>query len=190
MLRRVWSENKKIQTRKAYRFGNSRYLRLGIQKIRVPFADSITIAVAADVVNVKIPFMIGPDVLNSLQAMLDISKDMIMHPSAERKVPIVRTFKNLYLEWLKIVMFTTAELRKVHRNSFHTQPDRIFPFLSFPKARSCPEQIFVAIPHTECIFNRCVCLDLMKITTRTVLHAFERDAKFLAARFLSNESAT
>lgn len=44
------------------------------------------------------------------------------------------------------------------------------------------------MPSGECAFNKVVSLDLMKLDEKTVIHAVDRDTKFMAACFLTGES--
>lgn len=111
-------------------------------------------------------------------------------------------------------MFTVTELKKVHRNRLHTQLDKIFKILrrSDPtpvstnnlgkleriatefdvchRLANAPSRFRAAFPHMNWVFNRCVCIYLVKIRHKTVLHTVNRDTKFSAVRFLSNESTT
>lgn len=48
----------------------------------------------------------------------------------------------------------------------------------------------MAIPNTDCVFNFCMCHEIIKIHGRPVLHAVDRDTKFSAAGFLLGKVAT
>lgn len=52
-----------------------------------------------------------------------------------------------------------------------------------------PHRFRVSLPHGECVFNRIVCLYLIKLKRRTVLHVVDKDTKFSAACFLKGESS-
>lgn len=51
-----------------------------------------------------------------------------------------------------------------------------------------PRRFCVALQPSECVYNRCVSINLMKLRSRTVLHAVDRDNKFSAAQFLPKKN--
>lgn len=97
-------------------------------------------------------------------------------------------------------------------NLFYTQPDRILqpprrfgPYgvttdefenveritrecNVYQRLANVPSRFQVVVPHTDCVFNRCVYVDLMRIGEQTVLHSVDNDTKFCAAKFLPRET--
>lgn len=55
---------------------------------------------------------------------------------------------------------------------------------------TAPHLFRVSLPYEDCVFNRVVSMDLMKVGGKTVLHVADRDSKFVPACFLSAESTT
>lgn len=52
-----------------------------------------------------------------------------------------------------------------------------------------PHLFRVAMPNGECVLNKTVSLELMKLDGQSVLHAVDKDTRFRAACFLTCESA-
>lgn len=126
-------------------------------------------------------------------------------------VPMVEKQGHVYVEWTIDVLFTTPELRRVHRHFIHPEPHRLYAMMKrgAPEklrpeyltaleeiTRSCdvcqrqtnaPHRFRVSMPHGECTFNRLVSLDLMSLEKCTALHVVDVDTKFGAACFLPNE---
>lgn len=53
-----------------------------------------------------------------------------------------------------------------------------------------PHRFRVSLPYEECVINRIVSMDLMKLYGKSVLHVVDRDTKFAAACFLAGESSS
>lgn len=51
-----------------------------------------------------------------------------------------------------------------------------------------PHRFCVLLPYEDCVFNRVVSLELMKLNGTTVLQIFDRDIRFGAACVLCSES--
>lgn len=203
---------KKSGTR--YRFGDNVHQGHGKIRIRIPVGLKHFAEVSADVVDPDVPFLLGLDVLTKFKIILDFDKDMIRSKCDGWAAPIVRKFGHAYLEWLPSILYTEAELRRVHRHFFHPSTERLAAVIkrSDPSAMSpqviadldkikstcdvcqreagIPHRFRVSMPASECIFNRIVCLDIMKLDGISVLHVVDRDTKFSAATFLSGETTS
>lgn len=58
------------------------------------------------------------------------------------------------------------------------------------RVADAPWRFRVSIPNEDDAFNSRVFLDIMKLSTRSVLHAVDRSTQYNAARFLSSESTS
>lgn len=112
----------------------------------------------------------------------------------------------------KTLIFTIVELTRVNRRFSHTQLEKIFQLVRMADShntaardldrpemitRRCdvcqrlaaaPNRFRVTFPNSNCTFNRFVCLDLMKIDSKLVLHAVDRNAKLSSTRLLLVET--
>lgn len=56
------------------------------------------------------------------------------------------------------------------------------------KLGQAPHRFRVSLPEGEVVFNRTVCMDIMFLDSKPVLHIVDKDTKFSAAAFLRNET--
>lgn len=110
--------------------------------------------------------------------------------------------------------YTEAELKKIYR-LFHTpQPEKLAAVIkrAAPESYSStvlsnleqiqqvcevcqrkadgPHRFRVSFPYKDCVFNRSIFMDLMKLDNRTLLHVVDEDTKFGATWFLEGESSS
>lgn len=204
----------KNESEKRYRFGNIQYKFVGAVQIRMPLVESNAIDIIADVVDVDLFFLPGLDALTKLKLVLDMGNDVIMQPKASSEVSLVRKYDQLYIKWPKTLIFTTVELKRVHRHFVHTRSEKILKLLRKAnphktaaihleklemvtiKCDVCqrlavaPTRFRVTFPNSNCTFNRCACLELMKIDPKTVQYAVDCYTKFYSARFLPIKTIT
>ena len=120
---------------------------------------------------------------------------------------------HLFYEWERSVLYTDTELRRIHRHFYHPQPERIFNLMkrsNDPEAtpetykqlmeitQNCevyqrlaeqPNRFRVSLPPDEIVFNRTVLMDLMSLSSKTVLYIICKDTLFSAAVFVRGESS-
>lgn len=111
-------------------------------------------------------------------------------------------------------MFSAAKLKRVHKDFFHMHPEKIFWALTNADSRktvacdldkvamairrcnvreilaAAPKRFRVTFPNLNCACNRCVCLKLVKIASKTVLHAVHRDSKLPSIWLLPIKTTT
>lgn len=153
----------------------------------MPIMETHVIDIDTDVVKVDVSFLLSLNNLTKLKGILDVRNDTMTSKIMKWEVPTTRKHGHLYVEWPKRVMFTVQELRKIHRHLFRSQPVRIYQRLkcSDPtktmvddlkgleritkecdvcqRLATSPSRFRVAIKPIKSVFNRCVCVDLMKL---------------------------
>eukprot|EP00171_Calliarthron_tuberculosum_P002180 IDg2180t1 len=174
-------------TPKLYKFGSERKASIGKAKFRIPYAQ--------------------------VQAGRNTVDNSLLCRDPVWSAPLVRKLGHVYYEWQYEVMYTEAELTKIHRHFYHPQPLRVFSILKRSQdskatpqtlailekiSRSCdvcqrisnqPGRFRVALPNREVVFNHTVLMDLMSLEGTSVLHIVCKDTLFNVAVFLSGESA-
>lgn len=177
--------------------------------VRVPVPRDFFLSLLADVVGLKIPFLIGLDILDAHDMHANTVTNMLVCVNESLKVPLVRTLGQIYLEWEHEVLYTMEELQKVHRHFFHPTPERLFGVLIqagdkyaspstlehlrivsrdcdvFQRLSKAPERFRLALPSEDIVFNRTVMLDIMWLDGSPALHVFDKDTLLSAACFLS-----
>ena len=105
-----------------------------------------------------------------------------------------------------------SELVRVHRHFYHPNSERLYslmkrgvPGKTSPRVlhdleeieSTCdlcqrlshaPHRFRVSLPDKDVVFNRTVCMDIMFLEGKPVLHIVDRDTKFSAAAFLKSET--
>lgn len=202
------------ETKRTYRFGDERHVGLGTINIDIPVSGSHYVKVVAEIVDVDVPFLLGLDVLTHIRAILDFNEDRLSGKFDDWSVPLVRKMGHLYVEWPVRVLFSSTQLRRIHRHFKHPSAERLYalikraePHGQHPELmrelediqRNCdvcqrvadaPWRFRVSLPDEEDTFNSKVCLDIMKLAQRSVLHAVDKSTRFGAARFLASESTS
>lgn len=89
-FREFFERIKPQKSKQAYRFGKKRHSSISTLKIRVPCSETHVILINADVVNVKVSFSLGFDVLTKFKVFLDIWNDVITSLSTNWKMQITR----------------------------------------------------------------------------------------------------
>ena len=110
------------------------------------------------------------------------------------------------------MLYTTEELRKMHRHFFHPNSDRLYAVMKRADPGKCspqdlqeleditaqcdvcqrlsraPSRFRVSLPHKNIVLNLVLCLDIMLLDQRPVLHCVDKDSKFNSAAFLPGET--
>ena len=197
----------------SFKFGNKRHNGLGEVEIRIPVDGDFFLSVWIQVVDVNIPLLLGLDFLDAFGMNVNASRDVMESEERKWSFPLVRKLGHLYYEWVLDNYYTAGELRKIHRHFFHPESGRLYAVLrrahgegTTPEtmgeleklASECeicqrnaasPNRFRVSLPPEDIVFNRVVCMDIMSLSGKTVLHMIDRDTKFSVAEFMRNESA-
>ena len=146
--------------------------------IRIPTPQGSFIEHKFDVVDADIPMLLGLDLLDSAGMYADSVDNQMVNKVLGYSMPIVRKFGHMYLEWpASTIMFTRAELQKLHRHFKHPSVDKLFNLLKRSKisdvdqetrrmlediSKACetcmtfsrpPQRFRVTLPPDEIVFN-------------------------------------
>lgn len=129
------------------------------------------------------------------------------------EAPLTRTSGIFYEKWPPAIFLFTAKMRKNHRHFFYAHPENVFEVLyhadpdavagkgleeherlhlKFDVCRwmiDASGRFRVALRGTDCVLDRCVCMDLVSMEWRNVLHAVDMFTKYSAACFLLGKSS-
>lgn len=207
-----------------FRFGDEVKESLGTIVLMLQTPPGIqSITVTSDVVDVDIPALHGLDVLDKHQLLPDITTNRLVKRTfflGENKapsyvvddwyVPMTRIDNHVYVKMqmpLK-VLYTPAQLEKIHRNFFLPSADKLISLIRRAKpdeatpgtlrilkdiSSRCdpcqriqeePRRFRVSFGAERTIFNGRILLDVMYIENLPVLHIIDELTRFSAARFL------
>ena len=199
--------------RNVFSFGTHKHFGLGLLIMQIPITSSHFLPITVDVCDADVPFLLGLDNMELYKMVLDTDKCVLSSRLQGWNVPFEKKLGHLYYEWGPQILFTETELMKMHRHFHHPDSERLYSFMksSDPGKTSpqvltdlkrisaacdlcqrlshAPHRFRVALPDGEVVFNKTVCLDLMYLDNAAVLHVVDKDTKFSAATFLSNETA-
>ena len=104
-----------------YRFGVDRQVAVGSILIRIPTPGNSIIVLSVDVEKADVPFLLGLDVMDRFGLYLNTVKNKLVCPRFGWKMDVTRKLGHVYLEWTGNghILFTRAELTKLHRNFYH-----------------------------------------------------------------------
>lgn len=183
----------------SYRFGDKSYRSIGTLHIRMPVTEMCFVDAYLDIVEADVPFLLGLNILTQLKAHLDFDEDTMSPKFEGWSLPLTRKLGHVYNVWEAPILYTEAELRKIHRHFHHPQSKKLAAFIKraapesySPAVLSDPERtqevcdvcqreadgphrFRVSLPYEECIFNRALSMDLMKVDGRTVFHIMNKD---------------
>jgi len=173
-----------------------------------------TRSLQVEIVEADIPLLLGLDFMDNMQVMANTLENRL--ESIEGwTLPLTRYDGHIYLEWedLYVTMFSSAQLRKLHRQFFHPSADKLYNLLRRSRpgeaneetramlkeiTESChPCQMMARKPITftvgsakdpDITFNREVALDILYLNGRPALHIIDIDTHFHAATFLRSVS--
>lgn len=147
-------------------------------------------------------------------AILDFDGDRLAEKHGNWSIPLTRKKGHLYVEWPFAMHFIRNELRRMHWHFKRPSPDSLFATIRRAEPlcqrsnllrdleqvyRLCevcqreappPNRFRSTLPNPDVVFNNVVCLEIMKIAQRSVLHAVDRATNFGAARLLLGRGST
>lgn len=197
---------------KTFRFGDNQHECVGTLNIRMPVSDDVVIQFDAYIVPIDVPLLLGLDVLRKLKLIVSFENGSIQSPKGDWSINLVQKFGHLYIEWPPSVYYTEAELRRIHRHFYHPSTDKLLALINRSTnkhykpglrndlnriKKTCdtcqrlernPTRFRVAMPTDNCVFNRTVGMDIMKLEQKSVLHVVDKDTKFSAARFFKRQN--
>ncbi|CDF36780.1 unnamed protein product [Chondrus crispus] len=144
--------------------------------------------------------------------IVDAANDLLESKIRAWSFPLTRKLGHLYLEWDYGIFYTSEEMLKLHKHFFHPDSGRLYAMLkradnasTTPSdlkelervASECdvcqrnvaaPSRFRTALPSDDVVLNRCVCMDIMFLEGKAVLHMVDKDTKFSAAAFLPKQT--
>lgn len=192
-----------------YRFGGGLHPSVGKVHVRIPFDTDFVMALDVDVIDLNVPLLLGMSTMDEHGMYANKVVNRMVCVPAGVTAPPVRKYGHVYRAWTDTVLYTTAELSKLHRHFFHLQPERLFALLKQAGdsaavqttmkqledlSASCdicqrlaraPDRFRVSFPAEKIVFNRLILLDLMYLDGLPVLHVVDNDTLFSAATFLT-----
>ena len=164
-------------------------------------------------VDVDVPLLLGLDFLDEYKMNVDTANDMLESKSHIWSLPLTRNLGHLYLEWDYETLFTSEELRKLHNHFFHPESGRLYSMLKraddsqttpsdlkeleriasecnvCQRNMAAPTRFRTVLPPEDVVLNRFLCMDIMFLDGKAVLHMVDKDTKFSAAAFLPEQTA-
>lgn len=196
-----------------FKFGNRRHVGLGRVEVRNPINETRVLCPYKEVVDVDIPLLLGLDFLGEYKMNVDAGNDILESKSRAWSFPLTRKLGHLYLEWEYKTFYTSEELLKVHNHFFHPESGRLYSMLKraddgstsssdltklekissecdvCQRNRAAASRLWAVLPPDDVVFNRCLCMYIMFLEGKAVLHMVDKDTKFSAAVFLQQEIA-
>lgn len=145
---------------------------------------------------------------------IDTTTCQLKSKSGQWTLPLVKKKEHLYVDMdFFSIQYTAGELKKVHRHFFHPESGRLYPMMRradpgktdaatlkqlqdidkrFDICRRNmrePGRFRVSLPNNDIVFNRTVCVDLMSLKKKAVLHIVDSDTNLNAACFLDHHTA-
>lgn len=197
---------------RAFKFGYVRHSGLSVIDIGMPVSESHSFDLSAEIFDVHITLLLGLDALSGMRAILDFAEDVLIGKFDGWRVPLVREKGHIYFEWDASTLYTRTELKRMHRQFRHHSAEKLYAVIQPADPLGCRLRLFhdlenvtrkcevcqrvsrppgrfrLSLPQYNVVFNAMVCLDLIKVGSRSVLHAVEKATKFGAARSLRSES--
>jgi hypothetical protein len=165
-----------------------------------------------DVVLANVPMLIGLEILDRENLILDITANDLISKSGNRSIPTIRKDGHLYVEWEIVkTLYTRNELKKLHLHFYHPSSDKLYQLLRQANPentttdlkaliedinRACttcerltpnPHAFQVAVP-SGITFNEKVVLDIMYLEQSSALHVVDTQTHFNSAVFLGGVS--
>ena len=195
---------------RTFSFGTHEHSSMGT--IRVPIAESHFIELLVVVVDVQIPFLLGLDTMKRFKIVLDTDNLRLSSKSEVWDVPITSKKGHLYYKWKPEILFAQSEPVRIHKHFYHPKSERLYSLMKrgvperispevlrdFEKIENtcelcqrlshAPHRFRVSLPEKDVVFNHTVCMDIMFLDGKSVLHVVDRDTKFSAAALLRSET--
>ena len=164
--------------------------------------------------DIDVPLLLGLDILESYKLVIDVAGRLLISKDHGWELDLIRKLGHIYCVWATDVLYTTNEVRRIHRHFFHAHPERIFSLMKraedpdaiaetvkelkeltsscdiFQKLAKEPGRFRVSLPSEDIVFNRTVYMDIIYLDVKSVLHIVDKDAQFSAAAFLSHGETT
>ena len=195
-----------------FKFGNRCHIGLGRVEIRIPINGTYVLCPNIEVVDVDVPLLLGLDFLDEYKMIVDAANDLLESKIRAWSFLLTRKLGHIYLEWDYGTFYTSEELLKLHKHFFHPDSGRLYAMLKradnasttpsdlkelervasecdvCQRNMAAPSRFRTALPADDVVFNRCVCMDIMFLEGKAVLHMVDKDTKFSAAAFLPKQT--
>lgn len=104
----------------SFKFGDGVRTSVGRMEVRMRVREGFYLPFQIDVVDADVPLLIGLDLLDLHQLIVDKVDNVLVSKSSGWKIPIARIHGHLFVQWdLHAVMFTRTELERLHLHFFH-----------------------------------------------------------------------
>lgn len=148
-----------------------------------------------------------------MHALLDFTDDITSAKFDRWKLHLTRKNGHVYVTWAAAINCTRTELRRMHQHFNHPSTERLHAVIRRADPMGClprllndledttlkcevcqraagpPERFRSSLLKDDTVFNKKICLDLIKLGSRSALHEVDKAIKFAVARFLRSESA-
>jgi hypothetical protein len=202
-------------SKRTFAFGVDRRKSLGILQVRIPTPNNSFILLDADVVKTNIPLLVSLYALDKFGLTADTARNVLCCPQHNWETPLISKLGHIYLEWPggDCILYTKAELQKLHRNFVHPSQEKLYALLkgqnqaNLTKILSLvwlrlkrharrvnatalkPQRFKTSLPTGEGLaFGSEISIDLMFIGGKAVLNVFDSATRFNAATFLDAHS--
>ena len=183
----------------------------GTLEFRIPVGQNYFVSIIANVVDIDVPLLLGLDILESYKLVIDVAGRLLISNDHGWELDLIRKLGHLYCVWTTDVLYTTNELRRIHRHFFHAHSERIFSLMKraedfdataettkelkeltsscdiFQKLAREPGRFRVSLPSEDIVFNRTVYMDIMYFDGKLVLEIVDKDTQFIAAHSFPTE---
>ena len=200
------------QTR--YKFGDGCRNRFGAMEIRLPTPNGSYVPIITDVVQADIPLLLGLDFLRKERLLLNYLTNELESWDYNWQLPLTDKFGHVFVEWRRLsrVLYTKAELQRLHLHFFHPSVGKLFNLLKRARperadtdvrqmleeiTKACEEcrnysvkpfRFRAAFPPEHVIFNHEIALDLMWLEGQPVLHIVDTHTHFQNAIVIKSKS--
>ena len=189
---------RKVGRGKIFHFGKGSESSHGILHIRIPTPNDSYLSCNVDVVNADIPFLLGLDIMSREGLLIDLSNDVVKHPTSRWISSLTRMRNHIFLSWnAQTILYTRQELHKLHLHFFHPSARKLFnlvkrahPTKATAQTRRLLEEISkscstctefstrglrfkVSMPEEDLSFNQTLAMDLMYLDNKPVLHVVD-----------------
>ena len=114
--------------------------------------------------DLDVPLLLGLEFLLQYGIRIDTAYNLLFSSAGGCKLPLVKKHSHLYLEWPDEFLYTTEELRKMHRHFFHPKSERLYAVMRRSDPNNCSPQ---NLRDLEDIESRCeVCQRLRRAPSR------------------------
>lgn len=196
---------------KHFRFGNIDHRCDGVLHVCLPIADDLVVMYDAYVVPTDVTLLFGIDGLWKL--LINFRDGTLPSEHDDWSMKMSYGMGNLYAEWPPEAYYTELELQRIHRHWFNPTTDKLILLIHHgaPKQanpglckqpqhvrETCdvlqilpkePGSFQVAIPNDDCVFNRAVGMENVKIDKMPILQGVYQDTKLSIAVFLDKQSS-